>query len=216
MELILNDRTYVLKNVNSERRFWVLKNILSLLEGKVEGNIEFRLSLKKKVQEGIWLFLKPEDKKELGTVKDLKVKESTCLIFIQHVSEKIKQYCEYVKKESFGKRSNCQNEDLESIYAFLAKQNSWTKEYIREMDELDLLKSIKEAIKLKKRNVREKINHESLVAAFASGSKQAKRSIDKMNLDAQREEFYKKISNTKMKSSLVFSEQELNSGEKNG
>jgi hypothetical protein len=78
-------------------------------------------------------------------------------------------------------------EKTEAIFAFMAKQYGWTFDYMREMDELELYKSLKEACNLSNKDNLNKVNIGALVGAFSSGSKQAKRKIDEMNSEAKLE-----------------------------
>jgi hypothetical protein len=62
-----------------------------------------------------------------------------------------------------------------------------------EMDELQLLKALEEAIQLKKSEQIEQINSNALAGAYASGSKKAKNEIDKLNRKLSSDRNLKKL-----------------------
>ena len=202
MELIINKSTYTLKSVNSERRQLFVDKVLSNYNYQSASFEDFMIATKDVLEKDhnikmslpqvkinffkqyghnvlicIWSFLTPEDKKELKTIENLDISQDEIKKFIESVSAKIVEYVKFVKSNS----ASGSKEDLEVIYSYLSKAYGWTFDYIREMDELDLMKAIDQAIVLNKKENLDQINSQALAGAYAGGSKKAKSQIDKMN-----------------------------------
>lgn len=228
MEIIINKKTYVLKNVNNSRRNFFATHILpsynyqkenfdkfisdiqkELAEKhKINQSIEqvkfnFFKELSKNLNRSVWTFLKDEDKKEIGVESNLNIEKEELIKFIEWVCSKIKAYSDYVS----GKSNDKTKEDSEAIYSFLSKSFGWTFDQIKEMDELELLKAVEQAIELKKREQVENINSAALAGAYAGGSKKAKTEIDKLNRNLSNKEGMKKLirenPNLEMKNELT-------------
>lgn len=227
MELIINKKTYTLKNVNSARRQFFVDHVFPHYNSS-NGNLdEFFLSVQKAAPEktlenirldffknfaqvldlAVWIFLTAEDKKQIGVIGNLDVKKEEFEKFINWVSAKITKYSEYVGSKSSSNKS----EEVEPIFCFLAATYGWTFEQMKEMDELDLLRSVEEAINLKKKNQIEQINSNALAGAYASGSKKAKSEIDKLNRKVTTEHNFKNLkkTNPELKATTNFSREDL-------
>ena len=200
MEIIINKSTYTLKAVNSTRRQFFVDNVLSnynyqaadfdtfleetqkVLKEKHGKNLsleevskQFFKQYNSNLFASIWSFLNPEDKKELKLLGNIDVTKQELTSFIEWVSSKIKAYANYAKKSEGGK------EDPEVVYSYLSRCYGWTFDHIRDMDELELLKAIENAVLITKRENVVSINNQSLAGAYVSGNKKAKNQIDQIN-----------------------------------
>jgi len=194
MEIVINNKTYVLKPVNADRRVLFSTCVLPFYDKETLTNEQSK-EFEKNVTLVLWDFLKDEDKKEIGVKENFEIEIEELGKFINWVSEKIKEYCDFIKLNN-GEESSS-TEKTETIFAFIAKQYGWTFDYIREMDEIELYKSLKEACSLA--NKENTVNIGALVGAFSAGSKQAKRKIDEMNSEAKIE---RKINDMKGKKAV--------------
>ena len=189
MEIIINKKTYTLKPINFDRRVLFSECVLPYYNNN-NMTIEQYTKFEKNIYSVLWEFLKDEDKKELGIKENLNKKGvidiSELGKFINWISERIKEYCAFIKINNGDNDSS--TEKTETIFAFLSKHYGWTFDYMQEMDELDFLKALKEACELSKRESIDKVNIGALVGAFSSGSKQAKRKIDDINREARMEQ----------------------------
>jgi hypothetical protein len=191
MELKINKTTYTLKNLNAERRAFFTNSVLShykTIHSKEVSDKERGAAVveqSKSILELVWMFLFRSDKKGLRDKFLMKIEADDLVKFITTLNAKLKEYSNYINQTSQGVNKT---EDSTEIYAFLSKEFGWTFEHIKEMDELELVKAIEKAIKLKKLSQANLINSNALVAAFGAGSKQAKRAIDNMNSDIRSDE----------------------------
>ncbi len=215
MEIIINNVTFTLLPLNSIRRKAFVENILSnynyeqpsfdafmeetrkILEEKhkiifsldqVKKN--FLKSFNQKIIDTIWLFIHKNDKIILKTKDNIVINSDQIVNFIENYSNKVKEYVSYVKNNSNNKE---ESEDIIVIYSYLSKCYGWTFEQIEEMDELQLLKAIEQAIISNKTDSVNQVNLQSLSGAFVSGNKKAKSQIDKMNRDLNIEVNMKKL-----------------------
>ena len=202
MELIINNATYTLKHVNFERRDLfinlVLKNYnlecedfdvfieqvqktlvkdhgIKLTKERVK--INFFKEHEKSVLKCLWSFVQDHDKKDLKSLENISVNPNELVKFIEYVSSKIKEYCEYVT----GINNNNVKQDIYSIISFVAKNYGWSFSHILEMDNLELYKAIENAISINKDEELTKINAYALGSALAKGSKEAKTQVQKMH-----------------------------------
>lgn len=192
MELKINKITYTLRNFNTERRVFFIKNVLNLhdkIYSKETSKTEKNNLINKQavsILDLVWMFIFPQEKKELRDKSLMKIEVEDYTLFLKFLNEKLKEYSDYIKTESPNEGGVKQ--DISQVYAFLSKEFGWTFEHIKEMDELELLKAIKQAIKIKKTNQINQINNNALVAAFGAGSKKAKKAIDDINNEAKQEQ----------------------------
>ena len=194
-KVIINEKTYILKTVNRHRRELFVNCILPYY--KLEKlSSEQNKQLYDNCLASLWDFLKDEDKKDIGIRNHLKISDDELAKFVNYVCEKITEYSEYVKLNN-GREDKPVIESEEKILAFVAEKFGWTFEHMREMDELDLLKAVKEASDISKKENLNKINTEALVGAFSSGSKQAKRKIEELNREAKSEALVEKMKTAK-------------------
>lgn len=208
MELKINKITYTLKNLNAERRFFFVKKILSV-HSKIhhkdtpeKEKSKLTIEQAQSVVDLVWMFLHPQDKKELRDASLMKIEAIDYGNFLKILSKKLEDYSAYIKTQSPNQDDRPQ--DINQVYAFLAKEFSWTFEFIQEMDELELLKAINEAINLKKISGISQINNNALVAAFGAGSKSAKKAIDDMNKEVKREEMLEQMKQQPAKRKTAF------------
>lgn len=202
MEILINKSTYTLKSVNSSRRQFFVEKILSNYNYQAEDFDSFLKDIQKSLKENhnqdltieevgkqffkqynsnvfasIWDFLTARDKKELKTIDNLDISKGELKKFIEYVSNKIRVYAAYVKSS----KNEGVKEDPEVIYAYLSRCYGWTFQYIKEMDELELMKAIENAIVINKRENANNINAQSLAGAYIAGNKKAKNQIDQIN-----------------------------------
>lgn len=226
MELIINNATYILKPVNIERRDefvqLVLKNYnlecadFDVFIDEVQKVLlsEYKLNLTRErvkinffkehqsnVIKSLWSFIQDQDKRILQSASNLNVDAQELIKFIEYVSFKIKEYCSYV-----GKIKDSKQEDIYSVYSFIAKTYGWSFPEIIEMDNLQLYKAIENAISMSKDQELSEINQQALAGALAAGSKQAKSQIDKMHNRRKIDKFEAELKKTnpdlKMKNEL--------------
>ena len=214
MELKINKTIYTLRNFNTERRVFFIQNVLNLhykIYSKETPQAEKNNLIKNQagsIQDLVWMFLFPQEKKELRDKSLMKIEVEDYTLFLKALNEKLKEYSDYVKAESHNEGGVKQ--DISEVYAFLSKEFSWTFEHIREMDELELLKAIKEAIRIKRTNRINQINNNVLVAAFSAGSKKAKRAIDDINNEVKQEQRIEQMKQTPAKrNSPLMTDEEL-------
>lgn len=192
MELKINKITYTLRNFNTERRIFFIKNVLALhdkIYSKDTPKTEKNNLVKKQAQsilDLVWMFLFAQEKKEIKDKSLMKIEVEDCALFLKTLNEKLKEYSNYIKAESSGEEGIKQ--DINEVYAFLSKEFSWTFEHIKEMDELELLKAIKEIIRLKKVNQVNQVSFNALVASFGAGNKKAGKAINDMKNEIKQEQ----------------------------
>lgn len=182
MEIVINKKTYILKPINQYRRELFSNCVLPFYNNN-EMTKEQYIEFDKNIHFVLWEFLKDEDKKQIGIKEDLEAEVSQLGKFINWINKSITNYIEYIKLNS--DEENAVTQKVETVFAFLSQQFGWTFEYMQEMDELTLLKALKEACELHKKDSINKVNLGALVGAFSAGNKQAKRKIDEMNREAR-------------------------------
>jgi len=220
MELIINGTTYVLREMNCERRRFFAEQVLIhynyeaedfnafieqvRIELKEKHNIDkttqqvvrdFFKEFAKKINLSIWTFLKDEDKRILKNSQNLDLDKDQIQMFLEANCAKIRAYSDYIKSSSGGGKS----EDINTIFAYLSKSYGWTFADIKEMDELELINAIEQASILSKRDSLDRVNSQALAGAYVSGSKQAKSAIDKLNNSLKHEVNMKKLQKTNPK-----------------
>jgi hypothetical protein len=175
MEIIINNTTFTLKSVNAKRRAFFIENVLSFYNYQASNFEEYLLQSQKYLKENhkkdysieqlrhnffklysenlhicIWNFLSAENKQSLKKIDNLDISANELKKFIEYVSLKIKEYSIYVKNT----KSDGVPENLHTIYSYIARVYGWTFVQIEEMDELELLKALENAIKImEKENV---------------------------------------------------------------
>lgn len=227
MEIIINKKTFVLKELNSQRRkffsdfvlpfYNYQKSQLEIHLSEIKNQLEEKFKTKKTVEQikkdffkeflnalnlSLWQFIKDEDKKYIGTIKDLDLTIENYKLFIDTICFKIEEYIKFIGNT----KEDVKNTNVESIYAYISNFYGWTFDQIKEMDEIQLLKSIEEAITINKRKKLEDINTNALGSAFGSGSKKAKTQIDKLQREFKKDENIKELKrnnpNLKVKNEL--------------
>jgi len=214
MELIINKATYTLKEMNAPRRQFFVDNVLShynyeakdfdsfikLIQDELLNKYQITKSILQVKQDffkqfslklhlTIWQFLNPRDKKELKTADNLDIEQVELQKFIETNCAKIKEYSEYVKTIP----SDGIVEDINAIYSYIASTYGWSLNDIKEMDELELLYCLEQAIILNKKKNIEDVNIQSLAGSYVSGSKKAKSQIDKMSSQLKNEILEKQL-----------------------
>jgi len=125
MELVINNVTYTLREMNGKRRHSFVRDVLTNYNFQSENFSDFLIETQKKLKENhglqmtveqvqksffkefdskimgsIWEFLNAEDKKEIGTIDKLEVDKEQIKKFIEFNCAKIKEYTEYTKGNS--------------------------------------------------------------------------------------------------------------------
>ena len=207
MEIVINKKTYILKPVNQYRRELFQKFVLPFYGLGSLGKKE-KATFSSNLLFILWEFIKDEDKRQIGTIEKVKIKQVQVNKFVDWVNNAIVEYNKYIQlknQEEEGK-----TEKIETVFAFLSRQYGWTFEYMQEMDELTLLKALNEACELANKERVDKINTGALIGAFSSGSKQAKRKIDEINREAKVKDKIEAMKNAKIEKKGEFlSEEEL-------
>ena len=202
MELIINNATYTLKPLNAERRKVFVNEVLSFYNYEEESFKSFMIKTQEIVQEkygkkmtlkkveeeffkgysrnvlnSIWSFLYKGDKSILKTSLNLSVEKEELQKFIEYVCNKIKEFTVYIK----DKHNGGTKEDIFKTYSYLSRTFGWTFEEIQEMDELELLKAIENAVLINERESVSHVNLQTLSGAYVAGSKEARTQISTMN-----------------------------------
>lgn len=203
MEIEINDAFFDLKPMNSRRRTFFAENVLPFFppentsEAQHQKNIQAELvrthqktfsdfsfhffkSFDDAIKLSMWMFLSVDAKNQIKSPEKIDCEKDQKTAFLNWCFSKITAYSKYVANACASQGAG-EKEQIEAIFAFLAKTYGWSFEEMREMDELDLFKSIEQAVLLKQQENLEKINAGALTAAYASGSKQAKSQIDNLN-----------------------------------
>lgn len=230
MELIINNITYTLKSINSERRIIFVNKILSFYNYK-SNNFESFLKETQEILKNkykldmtlpkvksnffkhysesiyycIWNFLSSEDKKELKNINNLDISQNEIKKFIEYVCNKIKEYDSYVKKN----HKKTSSEDIYSVYSYLSRIYGWTFDEIKEMDELELMKSIENAVDILEKENASNINSHALAAAYGSGNKKAKSQIDSINKKVSIKNKIKNANNIEPKDNTTLSRNDI-------
>ena len=206
MELKINRTTYTLKNLNADRRQFFVKNVLGL-HNKIYSEDTPKKEKNNLIKEQaenvlklVWMFIDPIDKKDLKDKHLMRIESEDYSYFLKRLNQKLEEYSNYLKTEAPQEQSVSQ--DITEVYAFLSKQFGWTFDYMKEMDELELLKAIKQAIKIQKTDQLNRINNNALVAAFGAGSKKAKRAIDDINNEAKQEKRFEQMQQSPAKRNM--------------
>ena len=204
MEILINNATYVLKNINAERRQRFCDTILQFynrenpdLNAFIGQVREVLLKEHKKdyshekvkqlffkqyglaLLTNIWHFLQDADKTALGKIDNMDISQDAQVKFFEWVCDHIKQYSALIK--SIGNPSGNVNVPLIDIYSYLAREYGWELDKIKEMSELDIIMAVEKSIKFKREDVVTHVNSVALATAYASGSKSAKHEVDKLN-----------------------------------
>ena len=230
MELIINDSTYTLKSVNAERRIIFVEKVLSIYNyqsknfesflketqkilkekykldmslEKVESN--FFKNYSQSVHYSIWTFLTPEDKKQLKNINNLDISQNEIQKFIEYICNKIKEYSSYIKKN----HKKTADEDIHSVYSYLSRAYGWTFDQIKEMDELELMKAIENAVDILEKENASNINSHALASAYGSGNKKAKTQIDSINRRLSMKNKMKNANNVEPKDNTTLSREDI-------
>lgn len=212
MYIIINAKTYRLKELNAIRKNLFVEKILQNYnfnkdfdafvadaQKEIFEKYQIKVSLEKikkdffkeydkAIHLVIWDFLKDEDKKEIGVWQNLNIEPEEKIKFIELVCAKIREYANLIKSDNGVKT------DIMTIYTYIAKTFGWHIEDIKEMDEITLLKVLEEAIDLNKKERAENVNLSALATAYAGGNKSAKSQIEKINREANKVKIdYKKM-----------------------
>lgn len=213
MYLIIEKKTYKLKEFNTNRRELFTKNILSNYSlGSFQDHVQkiqdeiFKLYNVKISEEKakkdffkhfdsliiqtIWEFLKDEDKKEIGVIENLLVHEIEKIKFIEFYCDKIKQL---IKLGQGGEKV-----DQITVHTFVAKHLGRSIEEVIEMDEMLLIELIEEITYLIKQERIDNVNLQALATAHGNGNKSAKEQIKKLSNEVKREQTYKKMKDVKL------------------
>jgi glycine cleavage system H lipoate-binding protein len=191
MELKINKITFTLKNLNAERRLFFIKNILTphaKINSKDITKEEKPKLIAKQAQsiiDLVWMFLPAQDKKELKDKSLMKIEAEDFAYFLKTLDEKLKSYSDFVKNEGDNEKGVIT--EISEVYAFLSKEFGWTFDYIKEMEEIELLKAVKQAIKIKKDRQRSVLNNNVLAGAVVAGNKKAHKTYSDINKKADRE-----------------------------
>jgi hypothetical protein len=228
MYIIIDKKTYKLKPFNVERRQLFVSNILSNYNGssfdsqitsiqeeikkvygvqisKEKASKDFFKEFDKLIYTTVWCFLLDEDKKEIGIIENLKIEQEEKIKFIEHYSKKVKELTSLA--ESGGEKV-----DQLTIHTFIAKHLGRSVEEVAEMDEIMVIKIIKEIADFLQQERIDNINSNALAVAYANGNKSAKTQINKLQSEIKRNKSYKKYKNARpeqMKPTTNFSLDEL-------
>lgn len=212
MYIVINTKTYRLKELNAIRKNLFIEKILQNynynkdfdafaldVQNELKEKYQIEISLEKIKKDFfkeydkaiylvIWEFIKDEDKKEIGVWQNLNIEAEQKIKFIELICAKIKEYADLANSDNGVKT------DIMTIYTYVAKTFGWHIEDIIEMDELTLLKVLEEAVDLNKKERAENVNLSALATAYAGGNKSAKSQIEKINREARRVKIdYKKM-----------------------
>ncbi len=209
MELIINDKVCELKGLNQERKAFFISRVLSFYNYEADSfqdhiqktqeylkkvhKIKMKLidvekafikDYQKSVKDSIWTFLKPSDKIILKSTKHISITAEQIKLFIENICNKIKELSSYINE----KKGNTTKEDTIFVYSYISRFYGWTIEQIKDMDELEMMKSLEYAIELSERENVNKINSQALAGAYVGGSKEAKTQIDSLNRKTKRKQ----------------------------
>lgn len=127
----------------------------------------------------LWAFLKADDKKEIGTIAKLNIKNEDLEKWQKEVVAEIEKTIKYFaeKKENIATTNQ-----KDTVEAFLVR-NGYNREDIRNMNAIDLFKAIDGARLENERARVVALNDRALAGAYAKGNRDSLNDIKRINND---------------------------------
>ncbi len=130
----------------------------------------------------LWAFLKADDKKEIGTIAKLNIKNEDLEKWQKEVVAEIEKTIKYFAEKEENISTTNQKDTIE---AFLVR-NGYNREEIRNMNSIDLFEAIDGAMLESERARVVALNDRALAGAYARGSKDSLNAIKRINNDLNR------------------------------
>lgn len=130
----------------------------------------------------LWAFLKADDKKEIGTIAKLNIKNEDLEKWQKEVVAEIEKTIKYFAEKEENIATTNQKDTVE---AFLVR-NGYNKEEVRNMNSIDLFEAIDGAILENERARVVALNDRALAGAYAKGNRDSLNAIKRINNDFKR------------------------------
>ena len=130
----------------------------------------------------LWAFLKADDKKEIGTIAKLNIKNEDLEKWQKEVVAEIEKTIKYFAEKEENISTTNQKDTVE---AFLVR-NGYNREEIRNMNSIDIFEAIDGAMLENERARVVALNDRALAGAYAKGNKDSLNAIKRINNDFKR------------------------------
>lgn len=165
------------KTYTKEKRW--LKNYIKRKEEEIAKPLE---EYAQGVLKTLWAFLKADDKKEIGTIAKLNIKNEDLEKWQKEVVSEIEKTIKYFAEKEENIATTNQKDTVE---AFLVR-NGYNREEVRNMNSIDLFEAIDGAMLENERARVVALNDRALAGAYAKGNKDSLNAIKKINNDFKR------------------------------
>lgn len=130
----------------------------------------------------LWAFLKPDDKKEIGTIDKLNIKNEDLEKWQKEVVAEIEKTIKYFSEKEENIATTNQKDTVE---AFLVR-NGYNREEVRNMNAIDLFEAIDGAMLENERARVVALNDRALASTYAKGNRDSLNAIKRINNDFKR------------------------------
>ena len=162
------------KTYTKEKRW--LKNYIKRKEEEIAKPMK---EYAQGVLKTLWAFLKAEDKKEIGTIAKLNIKNKDLEKWQKEVVSEIEKTIKYFAEKEENIATTNQKDTVE---AFLVR-NGYNREEVRNMNSIDLFEAIDGAMLENERARVVALNDRALAGAYAKGSRDSLNAIKRINND---------------------------------
>jgi len=162
------------KTYDKEKRW--LKNYIKRKEEEIAKPIK---EYAQGVLKTLWAFLKADDKKEIGTIAKLNIKNEDLEKWQKEVVAEIEKTIKYFAEKEENISTTNQKDTVE---AFLVR-NGYNREEVRNMNSIDLFEAIDGAMLENERARVVALNDRALAGAYAKGSRDSLSAIKRINND---------------------------------
>jgi len=165
------------KTYDKEKRW--LKNYIKRKEEEIAKPIK---EYAQGVLKTLWAFLKADDKKEIGTIAKLNIKNEDLEKWQKEVVAEIEKTIKYFSEKEENIATTNQRETVE---AFLVR-NGYNRKDVRNMNSIDLFEAIDGARLENERARVEALNDRALASTHAKGNRDSLNAIRRINNDFKR------------------------------
>lgn len=178
-----NEKTNWFKKIFKPKKFQKEKRWLqNYIKRKEKEIVEPMQEYAQGVLKTLWAFLKADDKKEIGTIDKLNIKNEDLEKWQKEVVAEIEKTIKYFAEKEENIATTNQKDTVE---AFLVR-NGYNREEVRNMNSIDLFEAIDGAILENERARVVALNDRALAGAYARGSKDSLHAIKRINNDFNR------------------------------
>ena len=190
-EVIFENKTFVCKSFNRDRRLLLIEDVFKFQLGKKPREIESVKFVKEffiRCKKVLWSFIKDEDKYKLGTFESFseKLEYGQVLNFLEWCKTQIQGINDFMKANGGDKAGEVF--DREFVISYLVNKTSWRRSYIEELEETKIFLLLKHFSRIDKMNRIDRVRELALGVASGRGNKKANEAVKTLEKDLKNEE----------------------------